>query len=130
MSGCVLVWQLYGDFAEPYQLSKCKLAIIHCAGHCDPTLVEALWTEIIDKGEQEMASGNTVHIYPLPPSPLSPLIELVSTQRHPRETRIQNMRAKLVRLGQLYCHSERYYPLIEFTTRCKERLGAATWVVD
>ena len=43
--------QLYGDFAEPFELSECKLSIIHCAGHYDPTLVESMWSEIIDKGE-------------------------------------------------------------------------------
>ena len=34
--------KLYGDFAEPFDLAECKLAIVHCAGHYDPTLVESL----------------------------------------------------------------------------------------
>lgn len=42
--------QLYGDYADKFDLSECKLAIVHCAGHYDPTLVESLWTEIITEG--------------------------------------------------------------------------------
>ena len=41
---------LYGDFAEPFGLAESKLAIVHCAGHYDPTLVESLWRDIIDDG--------------------------------------------------------------------------------
>ncbi|OXB79178.1 UNVERIFIED_CONTAM: hypothetical protein H355_006637 [Colinus virginianus] len=40
---------LYGEFADPFKLSECKLAIIHCAGHSDPILVQTLWQEIIEK---------------------------------------------------------------------------------
>ena len=43
-------WQLYGDFADAFSLAECKLAIVHCAGHYDPTLIETLWRDIIDKG--------------------------------------------------------------------------------
>ena len=42
---------LYGEYADPYELSECKLAIVHCAGHFDPTLVESLWREIVQNGE-------------------------------------------------------------------------------
>ncbi|OXB66694.1 hypothetical protein ASZ78_013085 [Callipepla squamata] len=45
----VLFFQLYGEFADPFKLSECKLAIIHCAGHSDPILVQTLWQEIIEK---------------------------------------------------------------------------------
>ncbi len=44
------ITKLYGDFAEPFELAECKLAIVHCAGHYDPTLVESLWRDIIDNG--------------------------------------------------------------------------------
>lgn len=44
-------FQLYGEFADPFKLSECKLAIIHCAGHSDPILVQTLWQEIIEKGK-------------------------------------------------------------------------------
>ena len=43
-------FQLYGDFADRFRLSECKLAIIHCAGHFDSVLVEDLWNDIIDAG--------------------------------------------------------------------------------
>ena len=42
--------QLYGEFADPLGLAECQLAIVHCAGHHDPTLIETLWRNIIDKG--------------------------------------------------------------------------------
>lgn len=45
-----LIFQLYGDFADRFGLSECKLAIIHCAGHFDAALVEDLWNDIIDSG--------------------------------------------------------------------------------
>ncbi|TNN81209.1 Nuclear pore complex protein Nup155 [Liparis tanakae] len=31
--------KLYGEFADHFKLSECKLAIIHCAGHSDPILL-------------------------------------------------------------------------------------------
>uniref|UniRef100_A0A8C3E348 Nucleoporin 155 n=1 Tax=Corvus moneduloides TaxID=1196302 RepID=A0A8C3E348_CORMO len=43
------ITKLYGEFADPFKLSECKLAIIHCAGHSDPILVQTLWQEIIEK---------------------------------------------------------------------------------
>uniref|UniRef100_A0A915KKZ2 Nucleoporin Nup133/Nup155-like C-terminal domain-containing protein n=1 Tax=Romanomermis culicivorax TaxID=13658 RepID=A0A915KKZ2_ROMCU len=42
------VTQLYTNYADEFNLSECKLAIVHCAGHNDPTLVENLWRDIID----------------------------------------------------------------------------------
>ena len=42
--------QLYGDFAEPFDIPECKLSIVHLAGHHDPTLIESLWREIIEHG--------------------------------------------------------------------------------
>ena len=47
---CVLVLQLYGEFAEVFDLYECKLAIVHCAGHEDAALVDSLWQNIINKG--------------------------------------------------------------------------------
>ena len=43
--------QLYSEFADAFELSECKLAIIHCADHHDAALVETLWKEIVDKRE-------------------------------------------------------------------------------
>ena len=44
------VLQLYGEFAEVFDLYECKLAIVHCAGHEDAALVDSLWQNIINKG--------------------------------------------------------------------------------
>ena len=56
------LFQLFSDFADTLDLSECKLAIIHCAGHYDPTLVEALWQDIIDKGERNGQKSNLLYI--------------------------------------------------------------------
>ena len=42
--------QLYGEFAEVFDLYECKLAIVHCAGHEDAALVDSLWQSIINTG--------------------------------------------------------------------------------
>ena len=34
------ITQLYEEFAEPFQLWECKLAIVACAGHSEPQLVQ------------------------------------------------------------------------------------------
>eukprot|EP00795_Rhopilema_esculentum_P004293 gene4293-20493_t len=41
--------QLYGDFADRFDLLECKLAILHCAGHQDKALIENIWKQLIDK---------------------------------------------------------------------------------
>ena len=46
----VVVFQLYEDYADKFDLSECKLAIVHCAGLYDSALIENLWQNIIDKG--------------------------------------------------------------------------------
>ncbi|XP_046996559.1 nuclear pore complex protein Nup155 [Schistocerca americana] len=43
--GCT---ELYEDYAEPFGLWDCKLAIVHCAGHLDAYLIEAIWRKIIE----------------------------------------------------------------------------------
>ena len=42
--------QLYGEFADPFGLAECQLAIVHCAGHFEVTLIETLWKSVIDNG--------------------------------------------------------------------------------
>lgn len=42
--------QLYEEFADRFDLSECKLAIVHCAGLYDGALIENLWQNIVDKG--------------------------------------------------------------------------------
>lgn len=46
----IIFSQLYEQFAEPFGLPECQLAILHCAGHHDNSLIESLWQKIIDKG--------------------------------------------------------------------------------
>lgn len=48
--------QLYGEIADHFKLSECKLAIIHCAGHSDPILVHSLWQEIMEKGKLHVST--------------------------------------------------------------------------
>ena len=60
------ILQLYGDFADTFELSECKLAIVHCAGHYDQQLVQALWQEIIERGKCLcLVSNNQPLDYPL-----------------------------------------------------------------
>lgn len=49
--------QLYADFVERFDLSECKLKILHCSHHNDPLLIESVWTEIINK--ELLATGST-----------------------------------------------------------------------
>lgn len=46
----LLCLQLYEEFADRFDLSECKLAIVHCAGLYDGALIENLWQNIVDKG--------------------------------------------------------------------------------
>jgi len=80
------ITMLYGEFADVFHLHECKLAIIHCAGHYDPTLVESLWQNMIDA-------------------------ELQSTLHTPVATRAELLHSKLVALGKVYCNTERYFPV-------------------
>ncbi|KFO90279.1 Nuclear pore complex protein Nup155, partial [Buceros rhinoceros silvestris] len=80
------ITKLYGEFAEPFKLSECKLAIIHCAGHSDPILVQTLWQEIIEKELSDSVS-------------LSPA------------DRMQALSLKMVLLGKIYAGTPRYFPL-------------------
>ncbi|KAK2179646.1 hypothetical protein NP493_478g02009 [Ridgeia piscesae] len=94
----VNITSLYSDFADRFGLSESKLAIIHCAGHHDPTLVESLWQDIIDK-ELDLTSNQT-----------------------PR-TQIKVLSDKIVALGQLYSSTEKYFPLA-FIVKCLEEKSA------
>ena len=46
---------LYSEYAERFELAECQLAILHCAGHHDPMLVQKLWRELLN---QELTSGS------------------------------------------------------------------------
>lgn len=80
------ITQLYEHFAEKFDLPECKLAIVHCAGHYDPTLLESLWRDII---ENELRSSATSSV----------------------DTQFVNLRSKLVSLGSTYAKSERFFPV-------------------
>lgn len=89
------ITKLYGEFADHYKLSECKLAIIHCAGHSDPILVHSLWQEIMEK---ELADSVTM-------SPVD---------------RTRSLSLKLVSLGKMYAATPRYFPL-EFLVKFLEQ---------
>lgn len=45
------LFQLYEEFAEPYKLWECQLAIIDVSGHDDIDLIQGIWSNIIQEGE-------------------------------------------------------------------------------
>ena len=51
------------DWAEPYELWECKLAILATAGHPDPLLIQSIWTNIIDRSvdTSKFFIGNTMN---------------------------------------------------------------------
>ncbi|XP_018603651.1 nuclear pore complex protein Nup155 isoform X2 [Scleropages formosus] len=89
------ITKLYGEFADHFRLSECKLAIIHCAGHSDPILVHSLWQEILEK---ELSDSVTM-------SPAD---------------RMRALSLKLVSLGKMYAGTPRYFPL-EFLVKYLEQ---------
>ncbi|XP_076842691.1 nuclear pore complex protein Nup155 isoform X2 [Brachyhypopomus gauderio] len=89
------ITKLYGEFADHFRLSECKLAIIHCAGHSDPILVHSLWQEIIEK-------------------------ELSDSVAMSAADRMRALSLKLVSLGKLYAGTPRYFPL-EFLVKFLEQ---------
>ncbi|XP_077593102.1 nuclear pore complex protein Nup155 isoform X2 [Stigmatopora nigra] len=89
------ITKLYGEYADHFKLSECKLAIIHCAGHSDPILVHLLWQEIIEK-------------------------ELADTVAMSPADRMRSVSLKLVSLGKIYAGTPRYFPL-EFLVKYLEQ---------
>ncbi|XP_044151545.1 nuclear pore complex protein Nup155 [Bufo gargarizans] len=87
--------RLYGDFADPFKLSECKLAIIHCAGHSDPILVQSLWEEIIERELNDSRGMNAAE-------------------------QMQVLNLKLTSLGKIYASTPRYFPL-EFLVKHLEK---------
>lgn len=47
---------LYTNFAEPFELWECKLAILNCSHHNDPLLIESVWSNIL---QLELAHAGT-----------------------------------------------------------------------
>merc|ERR1719193_1046015 len=88
---------LYGDFADRFGLADCKLAIIQCAGHYDPKLVESIWIEIFESAMRSASSGEVGDVVSL-------------------------VQSKLKTLGEEYVGVERYFP-VEFLIRYLESLS-------
>ncbi|XP_046396467.1 nuclear pore complex protein Nup154-like isoform X2 [Ischnura elegans] len=102
------ITQLYEDFAEPFGLWQCKLAILHCVGHNDPTFVESIWDYIL---ETELAAT---------PAAASP------------DNRMGLLLAEVKALGTEYNLSPRCFPLTYITRQleiCSCRLGASPEIV-
>ena len=74
------------DFAEPFGLWECQLAIVHCAGHQDPPLVQNLWENILDE-------------------------ELRKSQELPVGSRLAMLSNKVKALGKIYCQAKKYFPI-------------------
>ncbi|XP_015195862.1 nuclear pore complex protein Nup155 [Lepisosteus oculatus] len=89
------ITKLYGEFADHFRLSECKLAIIHCAGHSEPMLVHTLWQEIVEK-------------------------ELSDSVAMSPADRMRALSLKLVSLGKIYAGTPRYFPL-EFLVKFLEQ---------
>ncbi|KFP73285.1 Nuclear pore complex protein Nup155, partial [Acanthisitta chloris] len=98
------ITKLYGEFADPFKLSECKLAIIHCAGHSDPILVQTVWQEIIEKELSDSIS-------------LSPA------------DRMQALYLKLALLGKIYAGTPRYFPLDFLVQFLEQHVCALNWHV-
>lgn len=78
--------QLYQEYAEPFELWECQLAILHCSGHQDPMLVETMWDNIIEA-------------------------ELKLSEGLPSNSRIAMISNKIKSLGKIYAGSLKYFPL-------------------
>lgn len=88
------ITRLYEQFAEPYQLWECKLAIVACAGHSEPQLVQSLWTHIIDS-------------------------ELSSSDSSSLAIRMDALAAKLKMLARQYTNNPQYFPLEHIIRVCE-----------
>ncbi|KAB1281214.1 Nuclear pore complex protein Nup155 [Camelus dromedarius] len=82
------ITKLYGEFADPFKLAECKLAIIHCAGYSDPILVQTLWQDIIEKELNESVTLSS-------------------------PDRMHALSLKIVLLGKIYAGTPRFFPLGE-----------------
>ncbi|XP_051876297.1 nuclear pore complex protein Nup155 [Pristis pectinata] len=96
------ITKLYGEFADHFRLSECKLAIIHCAGHSDTILVQALWQEIIEK-------------------------ELGDSRLMNSMDRMHTLSMKLVSLGKVYAGTPRYFPLEFLVQYLEQQSCVLTW---
>ncbi|KAL2294212.1 hypothetical protein Nmel_007937 [Mimus melanotis] len=105
------ITKLYGEFADPFKLSECKLAIIHCAGHSDPILVQTLWQEVIEKGASVSFCINVELFLKFSLSVFFSLSELSDSISLSPADRMQALCLKLALLGKIYAGTPRYFPL-------------------
>lgn len=98
------ITKLYGEFADPFRLAECKLAIIHCAGHSDPILVQNLWQEIIEK-------------------------ELNTNRNASPGDQMQILYSKLVLLGKLYAGTTHFFPLQFLVQFLEQKVCTLDWRV-
>ncbi|XP_070562899.1 nuclear pore complex protein Nup155-like [Ptychodera flava] len=96
------ITRLYAEFAEPFQLWESQLAIIHCASHYDPALVESLWENII-KQDLEDTFGKSA------------------------STRIASLSDKIISLGRIYITSDRYFPLDFLVKHLEKKTCQLDW---
>ncbi|KAK1345362.1 hypothetical protein QTO34_014073 [Cnephaeus nilssonii] len=98
------ITKLYGEFADPFKLAECKLAIIHCAGYSDPILVQTLWQDIIEKELNEsvaLSSSDRMHALSL----------------------------KIVLLGKMYAGTPRFFPLDFIVQFLEQQVCTLSWDV-
>nr|KAF6490461.1 nucleoporin 155 [Molossus molossus] len=98
------ITKLYGEFADPFKLAECKLAIIHCAGYSDPILVQTLWQDIVEKELNEsvtLSSSDRMHALSL----------------------------KIVLLGKMYASTPRFFPLDFIVQFLEQQVCTLNWDV-
>ncbi|EPY80932.1 hypothetical protein CB1_000775013 [Camelus ferus] len=96
--------ELYGEFADPFKLAECKLAIIHCAGYSDPILVQTLWQDIIEKELNESVTLSS-------------------------PDRMHALSLKIVLLGKIYAGTPRFFPLDFIVQFLEQQVCTLNWDV-
>ncbi|KAF6357331.1 nucleoporin 155 [Rhinolophus ferrumequinum] len=98
------ITKLYGEFADPFKLAECKLAIIHCAGYSDPILVQTLWQDIIEKELNESVTSSS-------------------------SDRMHALSLKIVLHGKIYAGTPRFFPLDFIVQFLEQQVCALNWDV-
>lgn len=104
-SQLVDITTLYNDYADAYHLAECKLAIVHCAGHYDSSLVNTLWQDIIKE-------------------------TLQSNIHKPAQSQASSVTQKIVRLGKQYVGSGRYFPVTFLVSYLEKVSCERGWPID
>ncbi|ESO08796.1 hypothetical protein HELRODRAFT_190610 [Helobdella robusta] len=93
------VSELYSKFAIPFELSACKLAILHSSGHVEVNLIQSLWKEIIvNEFSQTASRAADVHYS------------------------MQTISTALSSVGKLYHKTDHFFP-IDFLVQCLEQMS-------